>query len=169
MRIIIKRHVTSEMHKQAANLALKKKFGPKRYAVNAHQNASIGKLITKTNQKARKVLKKGFPTAYYSAINEKPFSDYPKLLDLQELNGLEVQKGYQTDRGAAIFIDDIAEQMKVPLKECLLDAKYYSILQDGSTNTSVSEQELIYVIFLNDGRAIIKFLSIENPQAADAP
>ena len=59
--------------------------------------------------------------------------------------------------------------MKVSLKECLLNGKYYSILQDGSTDTSISEQELVYVLFLNDGRAVLKFLRIENPQAAEAP
>ena len=91
------------------------------------------------------------------------------MLDLQEFNGLEVQKRYRNDRAAAIFIDYIAEQMKVPQKECLLNAKYYSILQDGSTDTSISEQELVYVLFLNDGQAVLKFLSIKNPQAADAP
>ena len=60
------------------------------------------------------------------------------------------------------------ESMKVPLKECLMKAKYYSILQDGSTDTSVSEQELIYVLFLYESQPILKFLHIENPPVADA-
>ena len=119
------------------------------------------------NQKARMVLKNRFTTACYLAKNE--FVDYPEVLDLQELNGLETQKGYRTDRAAAIFIDYITEQMKVPLKECLLNAKSYSILQDGSMDTSISEQELVYVLLFNYGQAVLKFLSIENPQAADAP
>lgn len=59
--------------------------------------------------------------------------------------------------------------MKVPLKECLLNGKYYFILQDGSTDSSISEEELIDVLFLNDGRVLLKFLSIENPQAAESP
>ena len=109
----------SEMQKQAVNLALKKELGPKRFADNVHQNPPIGKLITKINQKARKMFKKRFTAAYYLAKNKKLFVDYPELLDLQDLNDLEVLKGYQTDRAAAIFIDYIAKQMKVPLKECL--------------------------------------------------
>ena len=119
------------------------------------------------NQKARMVLKNRFTAACYLAKNE--FVDYPKLLDLQELNGLETQKGYRIDRAAAIFVDHITEQMKVLLKECLLNAKSYSILQDGSMDTSISEQELVYVLLFNYGQAVLKFLSIENPQAADAP
>ena len=120
------------MHKQAADLALKKELGPKRYADNVYQNTSTRKSITKMNQKARKVLKNRFTTAYNLAKNEKLFAYYPQLLDLQELNGLQVQKEYQTDRAAAIFTDYMAKQMKVPLKECLLNAKYFSILHDFS-------------------------------------
>ena len=59
--------------------------------------------------------------------------------------------------------------MKLPLKECLLNGKHYSILQDDSTDTSISEQEHVYVLFVNDGRAVLKFLSIENSQAVEAP
>ena len=165
----VKKHVTSEKHKRAAYLALKKELGPKEYVENIRENTVIiGKSITRMHKKTRKVMKNRFSTAYYLAKNGKPFSDFPKLLDMQELNGLDVQKGYRTDRAAAIFIDFIAELMKLSLKESLMKAKYYSILQDGSTDTSVSEQELIYVLFLYKGRPVLKFLSIENPPVADA-
>lgn len=47
------------------------------------------------------------------------------------------------------------------MKEILVNARYYSILTDGSTD--------IYGMFLNeDGRVNMKFLSIENPARADA-
>ena len=110
-----------------------------------------GQPVMRMQEKTRKVMKNHFSTAYYLAKNEKPFSDFLELLDLQELNSLDVQKGYRTDRAVAVFIDFIAESMKLPLKECLMKAKYYSVLQDGSTDTSVSEQELVYVLFLYEG------------------
>ena len=82
----VKKHVTSEMHKHAANLALRKELGSKEYVENIHQNTVMGKLITRIHKKTRKVMKNRFSTAFYLAKNEKPFSDSPKLLDLQELN-----------------------------------------------------------------------------------
>ena len=112
-------------------------------------------------------MKNRFLTAYYLAKNEKPFSDFPELLDLQVLNGLDVQKGYRTDRAAVVFVDFIAESMKLPLKECLMMAKYHSVLQNGSIETSVSKQELICVLFLYKGQPVLKCLSIENPPVAD--
>ena len=82
----VKKHVMSEMHKHAANLALRKELGSKEYVENIHQNTVMGKLITRIHKKTRKVMKNRFSTAFYLAKNEKPFSDSPKLLDLQELN-----------------------------------------------------------------------------------
>ena len=45
----------------------------------------------------------------HSIYNKKLFADYPDLLTLQVLNGLQVQKGYRTDREAAIFTENIVE------------------------------------------------------------
>ena len=61
-------------------------------------------------------MKNHFSTAYYLAKNENPFHDFPELLDLQELNGLHVQKGYRTDGTAVVFADFIAGLMKITLK-----------------------------------------------------
>ena len=46
---------------------------------------------------------------------------------------------------------------------------HYSLLTDGSTDSGVLEQELIYVLFLNrSGRAQIKFYGFESPYHANA-
>ena len=47
-------------------------------------------------------------------------------------------------------------------------ACYYSILLDGSTDSSAIEQELIYVLFLNNGTPQVKFFSIKSIKSADA-
>ncbi len=44
------------------------------------------------------------------------------------------------------FVDTFGEVIKDTLLEDLLSAKYYSILMDGSTDTSVTGQELIYTL-----------------------
>ena len=51
---VVKKHVMSEMHKQAANLVLKKELGPKRYLDNDWQNLPIRKTVTKMNKKSKK-------------------------------------------------------------------------------------------------------------------
>ena len=61
----VKKYVTSEMHKHAADLALKKELGPKEYVGNICRNTVIGKSITRMHKKTRKVMKNHFLNAYY--------------------------------------------------------------------------------------------------------
>ena len=46
---------------------------------------------------------------------------------------------------------------------------YYSCLNDGNTNSSVTEEEVIFVLFLKEGTPTIKYLSIEPVKIADTP
>ena len=52
-------------------------------------------------------------------------------------------KSYVTDRAAAEFTDHIAEVSKEELMEAIKNANYSSLLTDGSTNSAVTEEELI--------------------------
>ena len=45
---------------------------------------------------------------------------------------------------------------------------YYSISMDGSTDSSFVEQELIYVLFINNGTLQVKFFSVESVKSVDA-
>ena len=38
----------------------------------------------------------------------------------------------------------------------------------GSTDTSILEEELVYILYLDSGKAKLKFLSIEPAENADA-
>ena len=50
-----------------------------------------------------------------------------------------------------------------------MNARYYSVLSDVSTDSAVTEQELVYVLYLSkDGVPIVKYLSIESAQNGDA-
>ena len=91
------------------------------------------------------------------------FVDYPELLKLHQKNkGPEIGTNYKTDRAAADFSQSIAETYHQELIENLSKTWYYSILNDGSSDTSVSEKKLVYVLFLKDRFPKIKFVSIEN-------
>ena len=41
------------------------------------------------------------------------------------------------------------------------------ILKDSNTDTSISVQELVYILFFNDDQVVLMLLSIENPSVAD--
>lgn len=50
----------------------------------------------------------------------------------------------------------------------IMDKKFYSILIDGATDSSVTENELIYVRYLNNGVPENHYLSIEDIENANA-
>ena len=60
--------------------------------------------------------------------------------------------------------------MKDDLVKNLLSVHYYAILTDGSTDSSIIEQEALYVLFLSpsSGFPALKFLSVESPKHAHA-
>ena len=59
--------------------------------------------------------------------------------------------------------------MKEGFAKDFVNTWYYSVLSDGSTDSAVIEQELVYVLYLSkDGVPIVKYLSIESAENGDA-
>ena len=55
------------------------------------------------------------------------------------------------------------------LKKLISKANYFSASSDGSTDSAVTEQETIYVLFICEDTPVLKYLSIKNVKNADAP
>ena len=101
---------------------------------------------------------------------ERPFTDYPDLLNLQTKNGIsKLGANYSTPDAYAYFADQIGKVMREDLKKLIFKVNYFSVLSDGTTDSSVSEQETIYVFFVCKGTPVLKYLSIDNVKNADAP
>ena len=66
------------------------------------------------------------------------------------------------------FADYIGKIMREDLQELICKANYFSVLSDGSTDSSVSEQETIYILFICEGTPVLKYLSIESVKKANA-
>ena len=110
-----------------------------------------------------------FNSAYYLAKQERPFSDFPDLLKLQEKNKTPgIKECYRNDRAVARFTDSIAKVIKDSFAKDLAKVCYFYILSEGITNSSVTEEELVYVLFLLCGKLTLKFLSIEPANNANA-
>ena len=109
----IKIHCLSEPHKVATNLERKSKKGAQLYLESVIQDAPIGKAIKKRVQKTKMCVKFCFNSPYYLTKQERPFSDLPGLLKLQEKNKTpEIKECYRNDRAAANFTDSIAKVKK---------------------------------------------------------
>ena len=64
-----------------------------------------------------------------------------------------------------MFTDYIGGEMKKSLAERVANARYFTFLSDVSTDSSVTEQEVIYVLFLDSGVLAVSIKSVENANA----
>ena len=74
---------------------------------------------------------------------ERPFSDFPGLVELQRLNGLPLGLTYSNDKQAKVFIGFIAEEIRFLLIRSLEDGDFsVSISFDTSTNKGNIDEEM---------------------------
>ena len=100
---------------------------------------------------------------------EKEDSDFPELLALQEKNGIKnISKAYLTNNTCSEFTDYITEVTKDSLKTNIANTNYYTCLNDGRTNSSIIEQEIVYLLFLCEGTPTVKYFSVKLVKKGDA-
>ena len=133
-------------------------------------NSPLAKSFLRLNPADKDSLRAKFNTTYYILKKERPFTDYPNLLNLQTKNGIsKLGASYSTPNASAYFADYIGKVMRESLKKLISKANYFSVLSDGSTDSAVTEQEMIYVLFICEGTPVLKYLSIKNVKNDDAP
>ena len=161
-------------HKEAVRLKMKSELGADIYKESVVMNSSIAKSFLKLSNEDREGLRVKINTIYYLIKNERPYTDYPKLLELQAKNNVQellknkTKSAYATDDAGALFGDFIGRYNIESLLKDLAKINYYSVLSDGSTDGSVTEQGAIYILFLNDGVPKVRYFSIENVKNASS-
>lgn len=79
----------------------------------------------------------------------KPFSDFLYVMEIQRKNKVDIGEQYMNLEGCKLFIRWIAKQMKQELVTEIKNSPFMSILSDGSTDTGVLEQEIVYVRYVD--------------------
>jgi hypothetical protein len=77
----------------------------------------------------------------------KPFSDYEWMGELDEKKGLNVGRNYRSDKQCRNFIAAIATVERQKLANQINDAKFVSVMSDGSMDVSAIENEIVYLCF----------------------
>ena len=159
----IEKHLNSEQHRLAADLSKRSLLGAVADKEAVSNETPIDQGLRKMSKCDEDQLTTKFNCVYYLLKRERPFVDYPELLKFHEKNrGPEIGSSHKTDRATADVSRGIGDIYQEGLIKNLTKARYYSILNDGSSDTSVSEKELVYVLFLENGTPNIKFVSIED-------
>ncbi|CAB4004512.1 zinc finger 862-like [Paramuricea clavata] len=107
--------------------------------------------ITRKRDIMKEQIKKKFELAYFVAKKELPFTMYEDLVTLEKHHGVDIGNAYVNRIECADFIDYHGEYLSKTLTNDLKEAKFYSVLTDGTTDCSVTEKELVYVLFASLG------------------
>ena len=77
------------------------------------------------------------------------FRKYPRICELEARHGVDIGVSYTTETAARSFIHYIAESRRQRLVETLQNAKFFSLLLDGSTDVGNVDNELLLVVWFD--------------------
>ena len=87
-----------------------------------------------------------FRTAYECAKSQLSFSEHPRLVDLQEANGISCGSMLFSDHSAASIVEHVGSEMRSEIIGHVVRSKsHFAILVDGSTSVSNAQSLIVYI------------------------
>ena len=80
----LEKHMKRGPHKHNANLFSMESMGASSFSDKIVKSSPIGCGLTKMATHNKEVLENRFKSAYYLAKKERPYSDFPNLIELQQ-------------------------------------------------------------------------------------
>ena len=109
-----------------------------------------------------------FRNPHALAKNKKSLSDFKWLCDLDEAKGLTVGATYRNIKACRTFTKFIAETAQDQIADDLKQAKFVSVTSDGATDSSITEQEIVFARYSNQGQPTTKFVGLRQPVSPNA-
>ena len=111
---------------------------------------------------------KMFRTCHALMMKNRPITDFLWQCDLDEIKGLDIGKSYRNKEAARIFIESIAVTEFGKVTSHIGNAKFVCVIGDGSTDSSVKEQEMWFIRTCIDGNITVHFIGVHATEKADA-
>ena len=106
--------------------------------------------------------------AHAIAKHGRPYSDFVWMATLDGMKGVDVGSTYRRDKSCREFVSIIAQVEAEKLKQSVRDARFISIMCDGSTDSAVVEEEMIFVRYIDRGEIRSRFVAVEQVERDDA-
>ena len=121
------------------------------YRVEVPVDAPILQGMKRMRETECRGVQKLFDIAYYIAAQGRPLSDYESLLSLQKLHGVEFMgTSYESRFACRRFLLSISDYfLEKNVQDKLSRCNFIAIMTDGTTDAAVSEQEVIYLSYLD--------------------
>ena len=156
----IRKHETSKQHQHCALIAEAKSQNP--------SESSASKIIIKLNTEIIQKLEKMFRNCHALIIKNRPLSDFGWLCELDEKKGLTLGSTYRNTESAKKFIKAIADTEFSKVSSLVQESKFLCFIGDGSTDSSVKEQEMWFVRSCMKGEILVNFTGVHAAEKADA-
>ena len=139
----IRDHARANQHTHAMNLL--KKEQAEASGSGSCSFAPIARALSHLPDE-KEQLRRKFDIAYFIALEKLSFRKYPRLCELEARHGVAIGTTYTNEIAGKTFTHYIAESNRQQLLE-LAQAKFFSLLIDGSTDTGNINNELYMVVW----------------------
>ena len=109
--------------------------------------APIAQVLSVIPQLEKEQLKHKFDTAYFLAIEKLSFTKFLQLCELEAHHGVCLGNAYTNDIACRTITHYIAESQHQQIKEGISQAKFFSLLINGSTDKGNVDDELFMVVW----------------------
>ncbi|XP_028604348.2 sperm flagellar protein 2 isoform X1 [Podarcis muralis] len=109
-----------------------------------------------------------FRTCHAIAKTGRPITDLDWMCKLDDMKGVDIGSIFRNDKAARIFIHFIAEVERRALKEKLEKCKFFSLISDGVTDSTIREAALVYVRFALQGKIHCQIVGVQSVDKRDA-
>ena len=141
----IRDHAQADQHIHTMNLL--KKEHAKATDSGCSSYAPIAKALCKLSDKDKEQLRHKFDIAYFVAQEKLSFRKYPRLCELEARHGVAIGSAYTNEIAGKTFTHYIAESRRSQLFEKLAQAKFFSLLIDGSTDKGNIDNEIFMAVW----------------------
>ena len=140
---------------------------PRKLVLKTPTDSAIFRSLQKMNDKDRETVTKLHDIAFYVALHNLQFTQCEQLINLEKLHNVPFSGAYENETACRNFILDTSDYLFEENTKKKLDlVNFISILCDGSTDKSITEQEAIFVVFLDPVTNFpsLKFFEVAAPE-----
>ena len=138
-------HAKAEQHVHAMNL-LKTE-----HAIQSGSDpttcAPIARAVYQLTDTEKDQLRHKSDITYFTAIEKLSFRKYLQLCELEAHHGVAIRSTYTNEIGCKTFIHYKAESRRLQLFDRLTQAKFFSLLMDGSTDKGNADDEVFKAVW----------------------
>lgn len=119
------------------------------YKQKPTKQGPIEKSLAKVEMHEIDRYKKLFNTAYAVIKHNRPYTDYTFLCEVQKKNGTDLGNDHLSRDACVVFQNSISNVILDETKTNLKNVRYFSIMSDSSTDSSVIDQEGILIRYVH--------------------